>query len=234
MDERERNQDIDDFCEQVDRSLLPSCRIWLDDEEDPVVVEHVPEPWKLVGRGNYAAVVAHPDFPQLVVKLYALAKDADDNAELPLLTEIAEELQVYQKIGEHPAFSCCYAHGPRYLVLKRLSGMTLYECVIKGVRVEKQVFLDVDQALAYARHIGLYPHDVHGKNILMHEGRGYVVDVSDFYIEEPCKMWDDLKKSYERFYLRTLYRWPIPVPEWLLNAVRKGYRFYRKRIRKKT
>ena len=42
------------------------------------------------------------------------------------------------------------------------------------------MILDINKALEYAREQGLTPCDVHGKNVMMEKGRGYVVDVSDF------------------------------------------------------
>jgi len=37
---------------------------------DPIVVDSVPEPWILLGGGNYAAGLIHPEFPEYVVKIY--------------------------------------------------------------------------------------------------------------------------------------------------------------------
>ncbi len=204
----------------VEQELLSQLKVRIVGEGEPVDIIAVPSRWQLVGKGNYAVVVEHPEFPGVVVKVYAEA----DN-------ECSEEAAVYRALGEHPAFSRCYLSGERYLLLKKLNGVTLYDCVIRGLRVEKQVFIDVEAALEYARLRGLYPHDVHGKNLMMYEGRGYVVDISDFYINDDCRMWSDLKKAYERIYLKTLYKLPIPVPAWVLDLVRKGYRAYRKRPR---
>ncbi len=205
---------------QVEKCLLPQLHVQIIGEGEPVEIASIPTPWQIVGKGNYAVVVEHPEFPGVVVKVYV---EADNSCR--------EEAAVYRALGEHPAFSRCYLSGERYLLLKKLNGVTLYDCVIRGIRVEKQVIIDVEVALEYARLRGLYPHDVHGKNLMMHEGRGYVVDISDFYINEDCRMWSDLKKAYERIYLKTLFKFPIPVPAWMLNLVRKGYRAYRKRLR---
>lgn len=43
------------------------------------------------------------------------------------------------------------------------------------------------------------PFDVHGKNIVMFDGRGYIVDVSDFYKQGTCRKWADLKKPIIKF-----------------------------------
>jgi hypothetical protein len=205
------------FQTRIEESLLSGLVVQVNDNHDPVSVQQLPAPWELVGVGNYAVVVAHPDWPHWVVKVYAAVGAG-----------LQEEAEVYAALGSHRAYSACLAAGERYLILRRLHGLTLYDCVLRGMRVEKQVIIDVDAALAYARSRGLFPHDVHGKNVLMHEGRGYVVDVSDFYIQERCDMWEDLKRAYEMIYKRTLYIWPIPMPSWVMNGVRKMYRWSRR------
>ena len=62
--------------------------------------------------------------------------------------------------------------------MKRLKEITLYDAIHKGIKIPKQVILDINEALEYAREQGLTPCDVHGKNVMKKEG--YVVDVSDF------------------------------------------------------
>ncbi|HZG83347.1 serine/threonine protein kinase [Paenibacillus sp.] len=211
---------MDAFLELIYKDLIPGFRADSPDPHDPVVVSELPAPWKLLGRGNYAAVVAHPDYPDRVVKLYAPGKEGWE-----------DEVEVYRRLGKHEAYSeCLHAdRARRFLVLKRLYGKTLYECVQKGVRIPKRVVDDIDEALDYARERGLNPHDVHGKNVMVtDEGRGVVVDVSDFLKPEPCHMWRDLKRAYHRLYVPFMHDNPVAVPDPLMNGVRKGYRFLRK------
>lgn len=205
------------FIEMVNEELLPNLDIESIHPYDPVVVHRLPEPWKLLGVGNYAAVFHHPTYPKTVVKIYA-----------PGRLGCQEEVQVYKQLGRHPAFSECYHFEENYLILKRIRGITLYDCVHHGIRIPEQVIRDIDDALHYAESKGLRPHDVHGKNVMLSEGRGVVVDVSDFYKRGYCYKWRDLKKAYYRVYLPFLYRLPIPIPYAILNLVRKSYRFYRK------
>jgi hypothetical protein len=208
------------FAARIYEELLPGFRVESVDPHDPVVVSSIPLPWKVLGRGNYAAVVVHPDHPDRVAKLYAPGREGWE-----------EEVEVYRRLGNHPAYSQCLhsneAH--RFLILRRLYGKTLYECVMKGIRIPKQAMEDVDEALEYARERGLHPHDVHGKNIMLSpEGRGVVVDVSDFLKDEPCNMWRDLKRAYYRIYVPFMYNRPPAVPNAVMNGVRKGYRFIRR------
>lgn len=201
---------------EIERELLPVLQVESEDPHDPVVVKKIPKPWRLLGAGNYAAVLTHPEYSDLVVKVYAPGRPG-----------LEEEAEVYRRLGKHPAYSECFHYGKRYLVLLRLSGITLYNCIRRGIPIPRQVIEDIDEALAYAVSKGLNPHDVHGKNVMLKDGRGFVVDVSDFLKPEPCTMWDDLKKAYDKFYLPPLHR--LPVPDFVLNAVRKGYRFFKKR-----
>ena len=183
---------------------------------DPVVVNHVPHPWQLLGVGNYAAVFYHSDYPDYVVKVYAPGRPG-----------WLEEVGVYQRLGHHLAFSTCFHAEPNFLVLKRLHGVTLYDAVAQGQTIPTQVIQDVDQALTYARDRGLNPHDIHGRNVMMSHGRGLVVDISDFLQLEQCRAWDDLKKAYYWFYRPLLSPMGVKVPYWLLDLVRKGYRWFR-------
>jgi hypothetical protein len=182
-----------------------------------VVVHYVPAPWQTLGCGNYAAVFSHPDETEVVVKVYA-----------PGRSGCVEEVEVYRRLGSHPAFSECFHAGENFLVLKRLHGVTLYDCMHKGLKIPRQVIQDIDQALDYARDRGLFPHDVHGRNVMMSQGHGLVVDVSDFLHREACSAWDDLKKAYYWFYLPVLSPLGLRLPYFLLDGVRASYRLLRR------
>ncbi|MBD2861182.1 serine/threonine protein kinase [Paenibacillus sp. IB182363] len=206
------------YVKQVKDELLPQLSIRSLDPYEPVEVVFVPKPWRVVGAGNYAAVLLHPAEPDRVVKIYAEGRPG-----------LPDEIQVYRKLGCHPAYSECYYADDTFLVLKRLTGVTLYECLRRGIRIPERVITDIDKALDYARKQGLNPHDVHGKNVMMIDGRGAVLDVSDFLKDEHCAMWDDFKRMYNLFYKPLLLRVTVPIPNPLLNMLRKGYRIIRKR-----
>jgi len=203
--------------ESIHQELLPGLQIESLEPYNPVVVHQVPAPWRLLGTGNYAAVLYHPSYPDQVVKIYAPGRPG-----------LAEEVEVYRRLGPHPAFSECLYAGEGFLVLKRLYGVTLYNCMHLGLRIPEQVIKDIDQALDYARGRGLHPHDVHGRNVMMSEGRGLVADISDFLHEEACSAWDDLKRAYYWLYLPFFYRLRLRVPYGLLDIVRWSYRFFRR------
>ena len=184
---------------------------------DPVVVHHAPSPWRVLGRGNFAAVLYHPDYPDLVVKVYA-----------PGRRGFEAEREVYRRLGEHPAYSECLFAGDGFLLLRRLDGVTLYDAVHRGLPIPEQVIQDIDDALSDARDRGLHPHDVHGRNVMMHEGRGLVVDVSDFLEEEDCTKWEDLKRAYHRIYHPFFMPLRLRIPYAVLDGVRLAYRLCRR------
>lgn len=208
---------MQDLIERVHRELLPRIQLKCVNPHNPVAVHHLPLPWLLVGTGNYAAVVAHPDSPHLVVKIYAPGRPGFE-----------AEVEVYRRLGQHPAFSQCFYAEEGFLILKRLHGVTLYECVHQGLKIPPQVIRDIDEALDYARSVGLNPHDVHGKNLMMDQGKGLVVDVSDFLKPESCSAWADLKRAYSFLYRPFLSRLPVRFPYLLLDLTRFVYRLYRR------
>ncbi|MGF1980555.1 MAG: serine/threonine protein kinase [Nostoc sp. CmiSLP01] len=197
----------------IDRDLLPSLQIESVNPRDPIKVKYLSQPWRLLGIGNYAAVVVRPDYPECVVKIYAPGRPGYE-----------EEVEVYRRLGFHPAFSECLYAADGFLVLKRLDGITLYDCMHLGLPIPQQVIRDIDEALDYARSRGLHPHDVHGRNVMMHQGRGLVVDISDFLHQEACSKWNDLKKAYYWLYRPVLRPLRLRVPYSALNMLRKTYR----------
>lgn len=207
--------------ESIQQQLLPHLEITSPNPHHPVVVTHIPKPWKLLGTGNYAAVLYHPDWVDLVVKIYA-----------PGRSGWSEEVEVYRRLGSHEAFSKCLSAAENWLVLQRIYGVTLYDCMHLGLKIPQTVIQDVDRALEYARERNLYPHDIHGRNVMMSDNqRGLVVDISDFLHQEPCLAWEDLKKAYYCLYLPFFSWHRLRVPYPILDLVRNSYRLFRRLIR---
>lgn len=204
----------------VDKKLLPNLDIESLNPYDPIVVNNLPKPWKLLGVGNYAAGIVHPDFSEYVIKIYAPGRPG-----------IEDEIEVYKKMGTHPSFSKCYHYTDKYLILKRFYGKTLYNCIKTGVQIPKSVIKDIDKALEYAKSIGLNPNDVHAKNVMIVDGKGVVVDISDFNKPKNCTLWRDFKKAYYKIYLPFFYKKHPPVPNLLLEIIRKSYRTFRRLFR---
>jgi predicted Ser/Thr protein kinase len=209
--------EIEKYTKLIGRELLPHIQLSTQNPFDPIVVENHSHSWKTIGSGNYAGVFSHDANPKWVVKVYGRSPEA-----------LKKEIEVYEKLGNHPTFSTLIAHGENYLILKRIRGMTLFEAVVNGVPIPESVIHDVDKGLDYAKGVGLNPFDVHGKNIVMYKERGYIVDVSDFYKSGTCHKWNDLKKAYYKIYQPLLYKYHPSIPYFLLDLIRKGYRLYRK------
>lgn len=209
---------LDQLLDRIYKEFLPNLQIESVDHHEPIVVHNCPVPWEHLGSGNYAAVFYHPSDSDRVIKVYAPGRPGWE-----------EEVEVYRRLGEHPGFSQCYHAHPNFLVLKRLYGTTLYDCLAKGLRIPPQVIQDIDEALAYARDQGMTPHDVHGRNVMMtKDGRGLVVDISDFLHDEPDTAWHDLKVAYRWIY-RPFFSWTgIRVPLGVLDWVRSFYRRIRR------
>ncbi|MDZ7959144.1 MAG: serine/threonine protein kinase [Aulosira sp. DedQUE10] len=208
---------VDQLIETVHQELIPKLHIESIAPHDPVKISYLRHPWQKLGAGNYAAVVYHPDYPNWVVKIYAPGRPGFE-----------EEVEVYRRLGSHPAYSECLYAKEGLLILKRLYGVTLYDSIHRGLRIPTQVIKDIDDALEYARKRGLYPHDVHGRNVMMHQGRGLVVDISDFLYEEKCSKWNNLKKAYYWLYRPILSPLRLRIPYLLLDVVRKSYRLFSK------
>lgn len=201
----------------IRQELLPGLLIESDaPHRDPVVARRVPAPWELLGAGNYAAVLCHPAHSDQVAKVYAPGRPG-----------LAEEAEVYRRLGAHPAFSECLYAGEDFLVLRRLDGTTLYDCMRLGLPIPERVVEDVDGALIYARGRGLRPHDVHARNVMVREGRGLIVDVSDFLHEDTCPAWVDTKRAYYWLYRPFLRPLGLRVPRTALEAARRLHRRFR-------
>jgi hypothetical protein len=212
---------LDALIHRIDQELLPELDLESVEPHNPVVAHRVPQPWQLLGTGNYAAVLCHPTFPDQVVKVYAPGRPG-----------LPDEQEVYRRLGSHPGFSECFAAGDNFLVLKRLYGTTLYDCLHQGKLIPKRVIQDIDLALAYARSRGLHPHDVHGRNVMMWNDRGIVADVSDFLQDEACSAWDDLKTAYYWIYRPLIAPLRLRSPYVLLDWVRASYRGFRRLFRR--
>lgn len=213
-------QHLDQFISLVESSLLPGWQLLSVDEHEPVRVTALPAPWQLLGCGNYAAVVTHPDFSHFVVKRYAPGRPG-----------LNEEAAVYARLGDHPAYSSALHVGADYLILRRIHGKTLWQCCLDGTPISRQCIADIDAAMAWAAQRQLSPHDVHAKNVMQHEGRGYIVDISDFYKTGPCQRWSDFRKVYDWLYVPLLLDDPAPLPLWLMNGLRRCYRKVRKLLK---
>ncbi len=58
--------------------------------------------------------------------------------------------------------------------------------------------------------------------------RGVVVDISDFKHKEYCCLWHDFKKAYYKLYIPFVYKLDIPIPNFILDTIRRMYKRYKR------
>ncbi|SFI96676.1 hypothetical protein [Thermoflavimicrobium dichotomicum] len=196
------HQFIESLIEQVEFQVYPDNRV--------VTVHQIPEELQLVGKGTDAVVVRHLAYPRFAFKVYARER----------LDKLENEYKVYQQLGDSPYFCVCYSKGSRFLVLSYEQGPTLYECLEQGIVIPEQVIIDVEQARAYVRKVGLNPRDIHLKNIIMQNGRAKLIDVSEYIREGNDGRWEHLLQAYELFY--PLIRGKR-IPHWIIELVKRLY-----------
>lgn len=182
---------------------------------EPVTVHGYSDDLTCIGVGTDAAVFRSDRAPAYAFKLYAEDK----------VSKIEIEKEVYNKIGHSPYFATCYGASEKFLVLSYEEGTTLFECLLRGIHVPEQAIQDVENAREYIRNIGLNPRDIHLKNVLLHNGRAIILDVSEYVLSGNDFRWEHLKKAYDEFY--HLFDGKA-VPYWLLEVIRKWYNHWQK------
>lgn len=191
-------------------SLLGQVEIIGNAENDLVSIEGNTDGLECIGVGTDAAVFIMPELPQYAFKIYS--QQALDKKNI--------EKEVYAKLKGSPYFAACYGDGVNYLVLSFEDGPTLQDCITLGIPVPEQVILDVEEARRYVRSVGLNPRDIHLKNVVNQNGRGKVLDVSEYVKEGDDQRWDHLVWAYYNVYPRFN---EIKVPLWVIDAVKKWY-----------
>ena len=179
-------------------------------DNNPVSIYGNFDDLKCIGVGTDAAVFQSMHSPAYAFKLYADEKRS----------KIEIEKKVYQMLGDSPYFPTCFAANDHYLVLSFEPGITLYDCLLQGIHIPNQVIHDVEEARIYAYEKGLNPRDIHLKNVLLQNGRGKVIDVSEYLQPDNDFRWEHLKTSYEEYYHLIAGK---SLPFWLVETVRKWY-----------
>ena len=177
---------------------------------EPVSIHGTSDYLRCIGIGTDAAVFQSVDNPAYVFKMYA-----DDK-----IDKVQIESDVYDVLGDSPYFSTCFGYKDNYLVLNFEEGITLYDCLLQGIPIPKQVIEDVDYARDYVRQKGLNPRDIHLKNVFLQNGRAKIIDVSEYIIEGNDRRWEHLKKAYDQYYHLIKGK---PVPLLLVETIRKRY-----------
>ena len=175
-----------------------------------VTVKKNADGFECVGVGTDAAVFRSIDKPDLAFKVFS--NDKIDKVEL--------ESGVYLKLSQSAYYPVYYGKRSNFLVISYEQGVTLYDCLLKGIHIPRQAIEDVDNARRYAFDKGLNPRDIHLKNILLHEGRAKIVDVSEYLKPGNDNRWEYLKEGYQEHYHLIDGK---ALPRWILETVRKWY-----------
>ena len=203
---------VSDAVSETVEQRLRAIRIRASASNEPIVIEHLPAPLRLLGSGTDAVVVQHPGLPEQAFKVYAPQT----------VGCLADEYHAYQRLGGSPYFAACLGHGAFYLVLSYEPGPTLYECLVQGIPVPEQAMADVEAARHHARQVGLHPKDVHLKNVLLQGNRGKILDVSKYVVSgDEDRVWDHLAEGYRRFYPVIRGR---RIPVWVIEMVKRRYK----------
>ena len=196
----------------VVEQALRAIRIRALASNEPIVIEHIPAPLRLLGSGTDAVVVQHPGLPERAFKIYAPETIAC----------LVDEYHAYQRLAGSPYFAACLGRGDFYLVLSYEPGPTLYECLVQGIPVPEQAMADVEAARRYARTVGLHPKDIHLKNVLLQGDRARILDVSKYVAPgDEDRVWDHLAEGYRRFYPLIRGR---RIPVWVIETVKRRYK----------
>ncbi|HBV86436.1 serine/threonine protein kinase [Desulfosporosinus sp.] len=189
---------------------LNQLRVSSKGENELVIVKGHYKKLECIGVGTDAAVFRFSDAPKYAFKVFS-----DDK-----LGKLENEIEVYRKLGPSEYFPVYYGRGLNYLVMSFEEGITLYDCLLKGIHIPKQIILDVDEAINYGQSKGLNPRDIHLKNILLQEGRAKLLDVSEYLNPGNDKRWEYLKEGYlEHYHLID----GKALPLLLIETVRKWY-----------
>jgi hypothetical protein len=179
-------------------------------ENELVTVINNSDTFECVGVGTDAAVFRFIDNQGYAFKVFSNNK----------IDKIEIETEVYLKLGHSEYYPEYFGRGSNFLVISYEEGITLYDCLLKGIHIPKQVIIDVENAKVYASARGLNPRDIHLKNILLHEGRAKVLDVSEYMKSGNDNRWEYLKEGYHEHYQIIDGK---ALPQWIIETVRKWY-----------
>lgn len=179
-------------------------------DNELVTVKNNSNAFECVGVGTDAAVFRWSDSPDFALKVFSNDK----------IHKIEPESRVYLTLNQSEYYPIYHGKGSNFLVLSFEKGVTLYECLLKGIHIPKQVIEDVDNARQHALEKGLNPRDIHLKNILLQQGRAKIVDVSEYLQPGNDNRWEYLKEGYQKYYHLID---GTPLPHWILETVRKWY-----------
>jgi predicted Ser/Thr protein kinase len=163
-----------------------------------------------IGIGTDAAVFHYDKTPNYAFKVYSEQS----------LSKKDIEQSVYQRLKGAEYFPQFYGSGQNFIVLSYEKGVTLYDCLLRGLSIPRQVMNDVAEAREYVRSLDLNPRDIHLKNVILQDGKGKVIDVSEYVKEGSDNRWEHLAWAYDNIYPMVD---GVKVPSWTLETVKNWY-----------
>ncbi|HWJ79820.1 MAG TPA: protein kinase family protein [Niallia sp.] len=165
-----------------------------------------------IGKGATAYVykIAHTSF---VLKVF-----------LPKYAYLAEEEgKMYERLKGIPYYPSVHEIGAYYIVIDYIEGTTLFECLMKGIRVKELWIKEVDRAILLGIERGVNPSDIHLKNIILTTNEEIkLIDLARFGQKEKCRKWSDLKHVYYKIYCKPYF--PIKINSVILDSIRIIYK----------
>ncbi len=189
---------------------LGRVKIIFNGENKLVTIAGTSDKFICIGVGTDAAVFRFMHRPHLAFKVFSDEK----------IDKIAKETEVYLKLGRSEYFPQYHGSGSNFLILSYEEGITLYDCLLKGIHIPEQAIEDVENARDFSFKKGLNPRDIHLKNILLHEGRAKILDVSEYMKPGNDKRWQFLKEGYYEYYSIIDGK---SLPHWMIETARKWY-----------
>lgn len=134
-----------------------------------------------------------------------------------------EETEIYQRLGGLSSFPALHESGENYIVIDYIQGMTFFQCLTRGERINQQTITEVDRVLLEVSRLQLNPSDIHLHNlILTPDGKVRIIDPARFNQQKDCTQWEDLKSAYHKYYLKPLF--PKRLPAVILDSIRLLYK----------
>jgi serine/threonine protein kinase len=189
---------------------LSKVKVTSNENNELVTVKGNSDKLQCIGVGTDAAVFRYIYVPHYAFKVFSNDK----------LKKMEIEIEAYLKLGHSEYFPVYYGRGLNFIVLSFEEGITLYDCLLKGIHIPQQVIQDVENARYYALGKGLNPREIHLKNIILREGRAKLLDVSEYMKTGNDNRWEYLKEGYKEYYHLIDGK---ALPHWIIETVRKWY-----------
>lgn len=194
---------------QVEKSL-EKVIVKSNGDNEPVSIWNENDDLRCIGIGTDAAVFHYEKLPYYAYKVYSEES----------LKKKDIEASVYEQIKDIPFFPQCYGSGRNYIILSYEEGPTLYDCLLQGIDIPKQVIDDVNEARKLLISKGLNPRDIHLKNVILQNGRGKVLDVSEYVLPGNDFRWEHLEWAFYHIY--PLIN-GVKLSPWLLETIKSWY-----------